>query len=399
VTPTIEPGERARPSLVQLARVALWIGLVTFGGGYVVVGRIKRAFVEERRWTSADFFVSNVAVASALPGTISSNLFTLLAFRLRGVAGALTVSLAFLAPSLTLMIGFGVFHERLRTVATLSAVFDGMSAAVVGVIAAVAWDLRRTAILSPRHGLVAVLALAALVTRALTLLEVVVIAGAVGVFAFRPADPPIVPRAPMVLAGTTLSKSTLGALAASSAAVVGAAPLVLTLLFVFAKIGLVTFGGGYAMVPAMAHEVHGRGWLDDRAFGDAIALGQVTPGPISVCATFIGYRVAGLAGAAAATVGVFAPPFVVAILAARSIDTFSESRILQGFLRGISSAVVGIVLAASYALLRISVHGGLALGMAAVALVVRIAAPKLSPVLILLAAAAVSVLVHGFPVH
>jgi chromate transporter len=153
------------------------------------------------------------------------------------------------------------------------------------------------------------------------------------------------------------------------------------------------------MVPAMAHEVTARGWLDDKAFGDAIALGQVTPGPISVCATFIGYRVAGIAGAGAATVGVFAPPFIVAVLAARSLDTFAESRALQGFLRGISSAVVGIVLAASYALVRISIHDGLALGMAAVALVLRIAVPKVSAVWILLAAAAVAVVVHGLPIH
>jgi chromate transporter len=391
-------GERGRPTLAQLARIALWIGLGTFGGGYVVVGRIKRAFVEEHRWTEPDFFAANVAVASALPGTISSNLFTLLAFRLRGVKGAFVASLGFLAPSLALMIGFGFFHERLRTVATLSAVFDGMSAAVVGVIAAVALDLGRTAILSRRHALVALLSLVALVTRALTLLEVVVIAGALGVFAFRPLDPP---RAPMLLAGTAFSKSALGALAASSAAVAGAVswPLVLALLLVFAKIGLVTFGGGYAMVPAMAHEVHARGWLDDKAFADAIALGQVTPGPISVCAAFIGYRVAGLAGAAAATVGVFAPPFIVAILAARSMDAFFASRLLQGFLRGISAAVVGIVLAASYALLRISVHDGLAAGMAVVALALRIAAPKVSPVLILLGAAAVAALAHGLSIH
>jgi chromate transporter len=241
-----------------------------------------------------------------------------------------------------------------------------------------------------------VLALAALVTHALTLLEVVVIAGAAGAFAFRPPEPPGA-RAPMLLAGTAVSKLGSGTLAATSTAVVGAAalPLVFTLLLVFAKIGLVTFGGGYAMVPAMAHEVQARGWLDARAFGDAIAVGQVTPGPISICATFIGYRVAGLAGAAAATVGVFAPPFVVSVLAARSINAFSESRVLQGFLRGISAAVVGIVLAASYALLRISVHDGLSVAMAVVALVVRIAAPKISPALILVAAATVAALVHG----
>ena len=149
------------------------------------------------------------------------------------------------------------------------------------------------------------------------------------------------------------------------------------------------------MVPAMAREVHARAWLDEKTFGDAVALGQVTPGPISVCATFIGYRVAGLAGAAAAATGVFAPPFVVAILAGRSIGAFSHSRLLRGFLRGISAAVVGVVLAASYALLRISVHDGLALGMALAAFALRLGLPKLSPVSILFAAAALAALVRA----
>jgi chromate transporter len=395
---TDPPQALVRPTLPQLARVAFGIGLLTFGGGYVVIARIKHAFVDVHRWIAPEFFVANVAVATALPGTISSNLFTLLAFRLRGLVGALVAALAFLAPSIALMIALGVFHERLRTIATLGAVFDGMSAAVVGVIAAVAFDLRRSAILSYRHAVVGVLSLATLVTRTLTLLEVVVLAGLFGVLAFQPPEEP--PRAPMVVVGTGLGKSGLGALGATSAVAAATSwPVVLTLLVVFAKIGLVTFGGGYAMVPAMAHEVHARGWLDEQTFADAIALGQVTPGPISVCATFIGYRVAGLAGAGAATAGVFAPPFIVAIFAARSIDAFSASRLLQGFLRGISAAVVGIVLAASYALLRISVHDGLALAMAASAFALRIALPKMSPVVLLLAAAALSALVRGLSIH
>jgi len=149
-------------------------------------------------------------------------------------------------------------------------------------------------------------------------------------------------------------------------------------------------------VPPMTDEALARGWLDPHTIGDAVAIGQLTPGPVGICSTFIGFRVAGLAGALAATVGIFGPPFFFSLAAARSLAAFRASRPLQGFLRGISAAVVGIIVAAAFALWRVSVHGAFGALLAAASFGVRLAAPRAAPVWPLLGAAVVALVASRF---
>jgi chromate transport protein ChrA len=226
----------------------------------------------------------------------------------------------------------------------------------------IAVDLGRPALRSARAWIVAVCAAVALALRWLTLLEVVVIAGIVGVIFARPPREPEQDR--------SFAWPGFWALSAT--------PPVLALFGVFARIGIATFGGGIAMIPAIEHEAIARGWLDPQTFADAVTFGQVTPGPVGVVATFVGWRVAGPLGAVAATLGVFAPPAVLALLVARSLRAFQESRGLQGFLRGVTPAVVGLVAAAALAVGRASVHDTFDLAICAVA-ALRIVRPRTSP--------------------
>ena len=360
-------------STARFAALALFLGALGFGGGYVVMGRMKRALVDDRGWIDEAAFVEDMAVANALPGTIAANLFTLVGYRLGGLAPAIAGTVSYALPSIVLMATFAAIYDHLRSLRILEGALDGMSAAMVGVVAAMVLELRNGSIRRSRDWLVAVPAAVALATRALTLLEVVVLAGMVGIVGMRPRTPRVTEKAAIWLI--------LPAIAS------GALPAVVLLFLVFAKIGAATFGGGLAMIPAIAREVAARHWIDDHAFADAMALSQITPGPIATCATFIGYRVAGLAGAVSATLGVFVPPFVVTIFAARSLASFRESEILQGFLRGIAAAVVGIIAAATYALFMVAVHSPLALGIAVGAFVLRLLLPRTSPVLPLAIAA------------
>jgi chromate transporter len=133
--------------------------------------------------------------------------------------------------------------------------------------------------------------------------------------------------------------------------------LLLTIASIFLRIGAVTFGGGYVMVPLIEAEVvHAHGWLTHREFVEAFALGQVTPGPVLITATFIGYRVAGTLGALVATVSIFLPSLVLTVVAGSSLRRFRANRQVQAFLRGVTPAVVGLLVAAAWSVGRAGIH-------------------------------------------
>jgi chromate transporter len=164
--------------------------------------------------------------------------------------------------------------------------------------------------------------------------------------------------------------------------------LLLTIASIFLRIGAVTFGGGYVMVPLIESEVvHARGWLTHREFVEAFALGQITPGPVLVTATFIGYRVAGTLGALVATVSIFLPSLVLTIVAGSSLRRFRANRQVQAFLRGVTPAVVGLLVAAAWAAGRAGIHTwvGLALAVGAAAVLLRF---RPNPFLLMVGAAA-----------
>jgi chromate transport protein ChrA len=150
--------------------------------------------------------------------------------------------------------------------------------------------------------------------------------------------------------------------------------LLLTIASIFLRIGAVTFGGGYVMVPLIEAEVvHTHGWLTHQQFVEAFALGQITPGPVLITATFIGYRAAGTLGALVATVSIFLPSLVLTIVAGSSLRRFRANRQVQAFLRGVTPAVVGLLVAAAWSVGRAGIHTwvGLLLALACVFVLVR----------------------------
>ena len=172
--------------------------------------------------------------------------------------------------------------------------------------------------------------------------------------------------------------------------------LLLTIASIFLRIGAVTFGGGYVMVPLIESEVvQARGWLTHREFVEAFALGQVTPGPVLVTATFIGYRVAGTLGALVATVSIFLPSLVLTVVAGSSLRRFRANRQVQAFLRGVTPAVVGLLVAAAWGAGRAGIHTwvGLAIALAAAAVLLRF---RPNPFLVMLGAAGLRLLVGLF---
>jgi len=147
--------------------------------------------------------------------------------------------------------------------------------------------------------------------------------------------------------------------------------LALSVSFIFLRIGAVTFGGGYVMIPEIENEVvNSHHWLNHQEFADATALGQITPGPVLIMATFVGYRVAGTPGALLSTLCVFLPSFLMTIAAGSSFRRFRTNRQMQAFLRGVAPAVTGLLAAAAWSVARSGIHSFIGVAMAIVIVVI-----------------------------
>lgn len=323
-----------RIALGRVARLAAWLGIAGFGGGYAVLAHIRGHLVDDWRALSDDEFSEAAAIAQALPGANGANLFTYLGFRSGGWRGAALATTLFLLPSTLLMIGFGMLYGRLRDLEEISAAIAWMGPPVVAIVIVVGARLARP-LRRPWQIVVALSSMAA-IELGVGVFEVVMLGiGFALALELRraPARPPVLALA------------------------IPALLLLPKLLLVFVRLGAVSFGGGMALIPILDHQVVGSlGWLTPRELADAVTLGQITPGPIAITSTFVGYRVAGLAGGLVATVGTFVPPFFINVAAARSLDAFRSSRWVGAALRVLTPLAVGIVGAAAISMGRSSIH-------------------------------------------
>lgn len=375
----------ARLHLRTIFRVAFFYGLAGFGGGYSVLAQLRRDLVERRQLLSAEDFLIFAELSKSLPGSAANSLLALLGQRFGGVRGGMVAAGAFLLPSAALMIACGAAYSLMRAAAGLSIFFDGMNAAMVGIVGAVTVDLSRSALRSTGDMALALLSGLLLATRIVS--EPVLAAAAVALGAIRGMIRNRRRRAGIQREGDAPKSERLHGAAPVLGWTLAAAGKGFTLLGlarVFVPIGVMTFGGGLAMIPAIEHMVViDRGWLDSKAFADAIALGQITPGPVAICATFIGYRVAGVLGALVATLAMFAPATALALAAGGSIERFRSSRLVEGALRMLAPAVIGMLGAATFSLGRAAVGMHVDAFLAIVAFVVLVWRP-ISPLWLLL---------------
>ncbi len=355
-----------------LVRLALFYGFAGFGGGYSVLSQLKRDVVDRRGWLDADEFMVLAELSKSLPGTPATNLIALLGQRMAGVWGGALAAIAFLLPSAVLMTACAAGYSLFRRAPLLAPFFDGMGAAMVGVVAATTLDLGRSA-LRNRWDLIGAIACAALLSLRLVS-EPVIAAAAVAVGVARGAR-----RDRDAVAEAVPKSERLHGISPVTLLVGGGLVALGGLARVFIPIGVLTFGGGLAMIPAIEHTVViEQHWLGARAFADAVALGQITPGPVAICATFIGYRVGGVGGALVATIAMFGPAVGVALAVGHSIERFRRSPLVEAALRTLAPAVIGMLAAATVSLARAGIEGWL-FGVVALGSFAVLAQFKVSP--------------------
>jgi chromate transporter len=363
----------------------LKIGLVGFGGGVAVLAMIRNVTVRKRHWLTDAEFVEAVALAQSLPGTSAGNSVTYIGVRLRGWRGAAVAMGGFILPSTLIMVALAIMYKHINNLSGTQRFFHGLNGAVVALILVTAWRMGRNILTRRWQWLLAVLAFLAVAILDATVLEVVFAAGLIGIYIDSFADKQlgtwrnlrrIVSRRRARIR-TRMAKRrraqrktgekvdgreesvtfrSIGMLAIAMP-VMAKLGLLVTLAAIFLRMGSVTFGGGLVMVPLIESEVvNTHHWLTHQEFADATALGQITPGPVLITATFVGYRVAGTLGALVATISIFLPAFLMTIAAASSLRRFRNNEQVQSFLRGIAPAVVGLLVAAALSIGRAGVH-------------------------------------------
>ena len=343
--------QTARISLSSLAWTFLKVGATAFGGFMALISIVENIVVERRRLLSHEDMLDGISLASMLPGPVAVNVVAYVGYRLRGGPGALVAASAVILPSFVLITVSSFIYFRWGQIPAVQKLFMGFIPAVTAIIVNTAWGMSCKSISTMRE--TAILFIAALVLLTVggfySTIAVIVGAGLVGWFLFHKESGAIDRSASQ---SPVTQKSKLSFLAAAPLLVVPlgglSAGLLTKLFFTFAGMSVMLFGGGYVFVPMIQEiVVNGNGWVTQTEFVDGIAMGQITPGPILISATFIGFKVAGIAGALVATIGIFLPPALIMVAATNGLERIKHSPQLQAVLRGVRPAVIGMIFAAA----------------------------------------------------
>ncbi|MEX3925088.1 chromate transporter [Paraburkholderia sp. BR10936] len=324
-------------TLGQMALYMLKLGTVGFGGPVALVGYMRRDLVEHRGWIAEEDYREGLALAQMMPGPLAAQLGIYLGFVHYRLLGATVAGLAFVLPSFLMVVALGWAYAHYGGLSWMQAVFYGVGAAVVGIIAMSAYKLTTKTLGADRLLWVIYLTLAVVTVATESEIAWLFIAG--GVVNWLRRSPP-----------RWLGKGGFNALAVTqSPALAGVfsgldLPLLGQIGLFFTKAGAFVFGSGLAIVPflygGVVTEHH---WLNDRQFVDAVAVAMITPGPVVITVGFIGYLVAGLAGACVAALGTFLPCYLFTVLPAPYFKKYGRLPAVKAFVDGITAAAVGAI--------------------------------------------------------
>ena len=335
------PGTTTRASLADLVRYFLYLGTLGFGGPVALAGFMHRDLVEKRRWIDEEEYGLALALAQIMPGPLAAQLAIALGYFQRGILGATAVGLAFVVPSFLMVVGISIAYLRYGGLWWMQALFYGIGAAVIAIIAIAAYKLARST--NKRDPLLwAIFGVLALVTvwAQAELAEFFVLAGFVALFArSRPSRRQAVASGLgglLVLVIIWLTERWFVNLT------LGGEHVLLQILVFFAKAGAFVFGSGLAIVPFLHQGVVQQfGWLNEHQFLDAVAVAMITPGPVVITVVFIGYLVAGILGATMAAIGIFLPVYLFTVIPAPWFKRNRDNAQLKAFVQGATAAATG----------------------------------------------------------
>jgi chromate transporter len=361
------PGDEPT-SLGELARLFGKLGTTAFGGPAAHIAMMEDEVVRRRGWLTPDEFLDYLGATNLIPGPNSTELAIHIGHARRGWAGLLVAGAAFILPAAGIVTAVAWGYMRYGSLPAAGGLLYGVKPVVMAVVAQALWGLGRSAV---KSRLLAVVGAGALLAAAAGLHELVVLA-ATGALTATIASAGRIRRVLVVplLAGTSLEG--IGLVTAAGVAVSTATtPVSLWSLFlVCAKAGAVLYGSGYVLLAFLRADLVERlGWLTEPQLLDAVAIGQVTPGPVFTTATFIGYVLAGPTGAVVATVGIFLPAFIFVALSGPLIPRLRRSPLAGAVLDGVNVASLALMAVVSWQLGAAAIVDGLTIGLTLASLV------------------------------
>ena len=379
-------GEAGRPyTLRQLVAYFLRLGTTGFGGPVALTGYMRRDLVEDRGWIAESDYRDGLALSQLAPGPLAAQLAIYLGYVHHRVLGATLAGIAFVLPSFLMVVGIGWAYVRFGGLAWMQAVFYGVGAAVIAIIAQSAVQLTRKEI--GREPLLWAIYATALVLTAVTETEHLSLFVGSGLLVWlvrtRPSLSDAAHRAtalaaPMLFQAGTLTEP----------------GLLLRIFGFFTYAGTFVFGSGLAIVPFLyGGVVKEHGWLTDQQFLDAVAVAMITPGPVVITTGFIGYLLAGLSGAVVASVATFLPAYLLTILPAPFFKRHGKRPGVVAFVTGVTTAAIGAIAGAVIVLGRRSIVD-LPTVLIMAATLILLSRTKIKAPILVLAAAALGLLLY-----
>jgi len=340
-----------RVPIRRLVAYYLRLGAIGFGGPVALCGQMERELVQDRKWVTKDEMREGIAVCQSLPGPLAIQVGIFISYLRGGFWGAWAGGWAFILPNFVIVSALGALYVHLGGLSWVTAIFYGVGPAVIALILHSCYRLAKLGMEDAIQWAIAVVAFAVTVVLQTEVALLFVGAGIAGILYYgsllrgrRAPSTPMLALVPLV-AGAP----------AAAAPGAGGATLGKLLVF-FLKAGSLTFGSGLVIVPFLETGlVHTTGWLDERQFLVAVAMGMLSPGPVVITATFVGYLVAGFWGSVVATVGIFLPSFLLVLIVAPILVRHRANPNVQGFVKGAYAAAIGTILGACVLLGKIAV--------------------------------------------
>jgi chromate transporter len=345
-TPNRIPPHRIPPPQIFLAFLRL--GITAFGGP-AMVPYIRDMVVKKNLWVSESSFRDGVGLCQSIPGATAMQTAAYSGLRAGGIRGALAAYVGFGLPAFLLMVVFSVAYATLHSLPVGVAIFSGLRAVVIALMANAVINFGQSSLKNWRDVLLAA-ATAVFLSCGGPPIFAIVATAVIAMMLYKGIDNPKHSDAD----ATRDFQPRIGTLSIIVVPILAVAMVLIfildhrlaTLAALMVKIDLFAFGGGFASIPLMFHDVvQKRAWMSDGTFIDGIALGQVTPGPIVITATFVGYHVAGLVGAVTATIAIFTPSFLILLASVPYFDRWQKSLLFRRALRGALVCFVGLLFA------------------------------------------------------
>ena len=363
-----------RVPIRDLVLYYLRLGALGFGGPVALCGQMEKELVQEKHWVTKDEMREGIAVCQSMPGPLAIQVGIYISYLRGGFWGAWAGGWAFILPNFIIVASLGALYMYFGGLSPVTAIFYGVAPAVIALILSSCYSLAKLGMEDWLQWVIAAVCFVVTVAMQAEVALLFIASGIVGIAYYgsilrgKPAPSlpllaavPLATTAPSVAEGTILSK----------------------LLLFFLKAGSLTFGSGLVIVPFLEKGlVQQTGWLDERQFLVAVAMGMISPGPVVITATFVGYLVAGFWGSLVSTVGIFLPSFLFVLLVAPVLVRNRENLNVKGFVKGAYAAAIGTILGACVLLGKIAIGDWLTALIALLSLIVLVRWKVSNPVLV-----------------